>query len=107
MGSITLQNISTTSSNHGAISRRDTLELERGGLIESNNDPARDANLSPNSHYFEKVVAQTVAVQDKEELLSDYRRLKSKAGADVLGCLVWYGTFTRRPTAPGTDWPDS
>lgn len=89
-------------------SRQLTLESQRG-LVSSSSHAFRrfysrlfssPRDLSP----FEEEIKHKAEVHDNKEdlsqFLSDFRRLKSRSGARISECLVWYKSFADNTTRP-------
>lgn len=83
-------------SGQGNLSRQPTLEAQPGFVAHSRDMWTRLFRHPQTSDEFEQTIHEKATGRDKAlaDLLINYGRLKSRAGADILRCLVWYKTFS-------------
>lgn len=106
MANIPLEDYPSHLSAQTSPSRQLTLESQRGGIRSLANPLLRLFPRSRDSDPFEEEIRQKAQEQHNQEnlphFLSDYRRLKTRSGAEIAKCLVWYKSFapnTARPAA--------
>jgi hypothetical protein len=101
MASIALNQYPRGTTTQRPPSRQPTLEAQCGTITKSRKWFSRLLGSARSLDDFEHVIHQRKNLKDDKALLNfchDYRQLKSRPGAKISQCLVWYKAFG--PFAP-------